>query len=213
MDPQTVVHYLTFIPAFVLAIACHECAHAATALAFGDPTAARQGRVSLNPLVHLDLVGTLALFLVGVGWAKPTPVDPRYFRHRWAELCVSAAGPVSNLLLALVAGVLLRIPILFQAFHVIGADVWVGVGLQMVVDTNLLFAFFNFLPLPPLDGSHVLEQLLPARPAAHLRQFYQSVGVWLLIGVIISERLLPISLLSSLVYQPTRFLSALLIPS
>ena len=213
MDPQTIMHYLTFIPTFAMAIACHECAHAATALAFGDPTAARQGRVSLNPLVHLDLMGTLALFVIGIGWAKPTPVDPRYFRHRWAELCVSAAGPVSNVLLALAAGVLLRTPLLFQAFHAIGIADVAGIVLETFVYTNLLFAFFNFLPLPPLDGSHVLEQLLPAGPAARLHRFYRSVGSLLLIGLILSERLLHMSLLSPLVYQPTRFFSALLIPA
>ncbi len=104
MDTSPIVYYLLLIPTILTAITCHEFAHAWVALKFGDRTAADRGRVSLNPLAHLDPLGTLALLVVGFGWGKPVPVNPNAFRSRWAELWVSAAGPGTNLLLAFLGG-------------------------------------------------------------------------------------------------------------
>lgn len=154
-------------PPFLFALTVHEVAHGYLAYRFGDPTAARLGRLTMNPLKHLDLMGTICFFLIKIGWAKPVPVDPRYFKNpRRDLLLVSLAGPASNLLLALLSGLLLRLfplflPVLpaslfWPLARMVAASVWI----------NLLLAVFNMLPIPPLDGSKVLLGLLPPGPAA-----------------------------------------------
>jgi Zn-dependent protease len=151
----------------LFSLSVHESAHAWTALMEGDPTAQSQGRISLNPLVHVDLIGTvimpLLMIFTGVpllGWAKPTPVDPRHFRNiRRGEIIVSGAGPLSNLALALLftAG-------LFVAVRVIAEPTSANPVIQLLligVQLNVLLAIFNLVPLPPLDGSHIVQWLLP----------------------------------------------------
>lgn len=158
---------IVMAPPFLFALTVHEVAHGYLANRFGDPTAARLGRLTMNPLKHLDLMGTLCFFLIKIGWAKPVPVDPRYFKNpRRDLLLVSLAGPGANLILALVSGLLLKLfplllPVLPAAFfwplaQMVAASVWI----------NLLLAVFNMLPIPPLDGSKVLIGLLPPGPAA-----------------------------------------------
>jgi Zn-dependent protease len=157
------------IPVFLLALTIHEFAHAWVANRLGDPTARLQGRLTLNPISHLDPLGTLAIVLIGFGWAKPVPVDSRYLRRpRRDMMLIAAAGPVSNLILATGAAFFFRtIP-------------WAGLGLEWVwlvkpmmimlfvtVGANVVLAVFNLLPIPPLDGSRVLSGLLPLRHATN----------------------------------------------
>jgi Zn-dependent protease len=146
----------------------HESAHAWTALQEGDPTAQSRGRISLNPLVHMDLLGTVILPLLMIftgvswliGWAKPTPVDPRNFKDlKRGQIIVSGAGPTSNLMLAV-----LFTAALFLAFRVVPAPsagnplfLFLALGIRL----NVLLAIFNLVPLPPLDGSHLLQWALP----------------------------------------------------
>src|SRR3989338_1280867 len=110
MHGTAVADYLVLVPSLLVAITVHEFAHAWVAYRNGDPTAARLGRLSLNPLVHLDPLGTLGIVLVGFGWGKPVPVDRSLLRHPRADLWVSAAGPLMNLTLAFLAGTLVRLP-------------------------------------------------------------------------------------------------------
>ena len=147
---------LLFFPVFVVSITCHEFAHAWVATRFGDPTPRLAGRLTLNPLRHLDLMGTLLLFIVHFGWAKPVPVDPgNLARPRLQMPLIAAAGPLANLGLALF-GVLLFAMIRpgegSMAAAVLVTLVWLNVALML----------FNLLPLPPLDGSNALRSLLPA---------------------------------------------------
>jgi Zn-dependent protease len=177
------VDILFQIVVFLFAISVHESAHAWMALINGDPTAYMLGRVTLNPLKHIDPVGTVLLPLIAmlthlpvIGWAKPTPVNPRNFRTPVrSDILTSVAGPVSNLLVAGVAVVLL----IFIALLVPGGRVIVhNLALGATTDTgsflmpvglllyetmfiNVLLAIFNLIPVPPLDGSHVLRHLLP----------------------------------------------------
>ena len=151
----------------LFSLSVHESAHAWTAVKQGDPTAQSLGRITLNPLAHIDIIGTvvmpLLMIFTGVpllGWAKPTPVDPRYFRNlRVGQIVVSAAGPVSNLLLALLgtAGLFVAVRALPGPLR----DHPLVVLLSMVVQLNVLLAIFNMVPLPPLDGSHIVEWALP----------------------------------------------------
>jgi Zn-dependent protease len=146
----------------------HESAHAWTALQEGDPTAQSLGRISLNPLVHMDLIGTVVLPLLMIftgvswliGWAKPTPVNPRHFKDlKRGQIIVSGAGPTSNLMLAV-----LFTAALFLAFRVApepSAGNPLFLFLALGIRLNVLLAIFNLIPLPPLDGSHLLQWALP----------------------------------------------------
>lgn len=157
----------------MLAIVCHEVSHGVVALRFGDPTARMLGRLTLNPLKHIDIIGTLMIFFVGIGWAKPVPVTFENLRNPKRDMIwVAAAGPVTNILLAFVSAFLLRGLVVID-----NAAVAPGSPLSMLVDPvalmlafsvyiNLLLAIFNMIPVPPLDGGRVLVGLLPHRQAA-----------------------------------------------
>ncbi|MBN1306838.1 MAG: site-2 protease family protein [Chitinispirillaceae bacterium] len=150
------------IPAILLALTIHECAHGWVAYRLGDRTAWDAGRVTLNPFVHLDLFGTMMLLFGPFGWAKPVPIDPRFFRNmKQGILYVSAAGPLSNVALALLFGYFLRMAgILFPSL-IMHPDVIKFIDLSIMI--NIGISFFNLLPVPPLDGSKILLGMLPDR--------------------------------------------------
>jgi Zn-dependent protease len=154
----------------LFSLTVHEMAHAWTADRLGDPTARLLGRVSLNPLVHADPVGTILFPLVAmvshlplIGWAKPVPVNTRYLHHQRRDyVLVAAAGPASNLALALCAAVLLAaLPISPQTLGESNVSVPIAGFLSQLVQLNVLLAVFNMIPIPPLDGGNVLAGLLP----------------------------------------------------
>ena len=140
----------------------HEAAHGLAAYWMGDTTAKEQGRLTLNPLRHLDPFGTLLLLVAGVGWAKPVPVNPARFRNPKTGMAITAlAGPLSNILLALVLLVAYK---LLAINGVAGqGEFYVLMALLLMVRTNIYLAVFNLLPVPPLDGSRILGLVLPAR--------------------------------------------------
>jgi Zn-dependent protease len=193
----------------LLSLTIHEAAHAWTADKLGDPTARMLGRVSLNPLVHIDWIGTVLLPIIAaisrlplIGWAKPVPVNLRNLRHpRRDFMIVAAAGPISNFLQAFVAAAVLR-----MIWDGTVGDGGPGVAvtfLYIAVQVNLLLAFFNLIPIPPLDGSHVMYHLLPP----HLGMRYREVGrygMFILLGLMIFARplfsmlLLPVNVLIGL---------------
>ena len=164
---NTVSQLIIMAPPLLLALTLHEYAHGYVAYRLGDPTARDAGRLTLNPLSHLDPIGTIAFFFIKFGWAKPVPVNPYYFKNpRKDMLWVALAGPVTNLLLAVASAVLLKglvgtasvIPytpmleaILVPLYNMLIASVWI----------NLVLCIFNFLPIPPLDGGRILTGLLP----------------------------------------------------
>jgi Zn-dependent protease len=177
---------LLAVPAILIALTFHEFAHAYVAYRFGDPTAKHMGRLTLNPLAHLDPMGTIMIFLIHFGWAKPVPVDPRYLGNPKRDMMwISAAGPLMNMALALVTGILIR------GFIAAGfAHGQAGATASMVFNMlyfslyiNLALAFFNLLPIPPLDGSKILAGLLPNRYASTL-YLIESKGPMLLFGII-----------------------------
>ena len=168
----TLLTALALIPALVIAIVFHEVAHGWTALALGDPTAKERKRLSLNPIRHVDPIGTLilpgALYLSGLpafGWAKPVPVNKRRLNNpRFGMMAVAAAGPTTNLVLATLGAVALG----FLARGGAAPEGLAGfaiASLYAFIAVNIFLALFNLLPIPPFDGSHVVEGLLPPRAA------------------------------------------------
>jgi Zn-dependent protease len=163
--------------AVLVAISVHEASHALAADRQGDPTPRSRGRLTLNPLAHLDPLGTLLLFLAGFGWGKPVPVNPAYFRGRpLAGMArVAFAGPLAGLL---TAGI---ISIPFRLLDILPGDFFL-----MLVYFNIILSIFNLIPIPPLDGFHVLLGLLPPRTAFNLSR-YESYGPPVLILLILLD--------------------------
>lgn len=167
------------IPVLLLALTAHEFAHGYVAYKLGDPTAKSLGRLTMNPLKHLDPIGTIALFIIGFGWAKPVPVNPNNLRNPKSDMLkVALAGPATNLGLALIFAILYQAMIagLTNGYIPITETSRVTIQalmqfLEYSVGLNLILCIFNFLPIPPLDGSRILAGLLPNHLAFQYLKF------------------------------------------
>ncbi|HEX2094636.1 MAG TPA: site-2 protease family protein [Longimicrobiaceae bacterium] len=211
---------LITLPVLIFSVVLHEVAHAWVARSQGDLTAAAQGRITLNPLPHLDPLGSILLpgimAIMGgpiLGWARPVPVDPRNFRnYKRGDILVSLAGVATNFLLAILFTLLLAaviaahrgIPRLAPSWELLANMFYAGIGL------NFLLVIFNLIPIPPLDGSHVLYHLLPVRLALRYRELGQYgmliLFVLLFVGVL-NFLVLPVGALTGLAVGVARALS------
>lgn len=170
------------IPGLIIAMVVHEYAHAQTAVWLGDFTPKIMGRLTLNPAAHIDPIGLLMLFLVHFGWAKPVMINPGNFkRPRRDDILVSLAGPLSNLITAFCALIVL---LCYSRF---GGHMTTGIYMvfQLIIEYNIGFAIFNMIPIPPLDGSHVLRQLLPSHLAYKLAGM-ERYSFWILIILLVT---------------------------
>ncbi len=201
-----------FIIAVLIALTVHEYAHGQVAYWLGDPTAKYEGRLTLNPVAHLDPLGTLMFFVISFGWGKPVPVNPRYFKHyRRDTALVAIAGPVSNLLLAFAAFFLLLLLMPKNAAFDGTTDVLNAVqaaspSLRFIVQTlstsiwiNLGLMAFNLLPIAPLDGSKILAAFVPLKYEDAYDQYLQY-GTYLLLGLLILERMFNVPILMGWIY-------------
>ena len=180
--------YLAFVLvlfALVFSLTFHEYGHGKMASMIGDDTAERAGRLTLNPIPHIHPIGLLMVILIGIGFARPVPADPRKFNTRWGILLVAAAGPAMNLLLA----------ILFINIYAIGLKLGItffasstaGFFFGFLALINLLLMFFNLLPIGPLDGSYILPYALPREMRIIYQRLNQQYGMYLLLGLIVAN--------------------------
>jgi len=183
--PFVLVQLAAAITVMLLCLSFHEFAHAWMAKKMGDDTAQMHGRLTMDPFKHMDPFGALLFLVIGVGYAKPVPVNPRKFRNRKkGTLLVSLAGPGSNLLLAFPLALLLSAT---MVLHVLVADEitqLVVMYAQYVLWFNIMLMIFNLLPVPPLDGFHVLDLLLPMRASLRISQ-YMHIIRWVFLGAIL----------------------------
>jgi Zn-dependent protease len=216
IDIYGIVQQIALIaPGFLLAITVHELAHGYIAYKFGDPTAKLAGRLTFNPISHLDPVGTIMLIVtqvagMGIGWAKPVPVDSRYLKNPRADmLWISLGGPAANLISAAILAVLVHL----MRFMIVGRPI--GGGLAFVLEPlfwiliygvriNVILAIFNLIPVPPLDGSKILAGLLPRRQAYEFEKLERY-------GLIILVVLLFTNAFGYILTPPFRFIMSLLL--
>ncbi|PKB73231.1 MAG: hypothetical protein BZY75_02910 [SAR202 cluster bacterium Io17-Chloro-G7] len=210
---------LTLVVAFslVVAVTIHEFSHALVANGLGDTTAKRLGRLSLNPIRHLDPSGTVMMLVAGFGWGKPVPIDPRQLAHgNTGTALVAAAGPLSNLVLAFVIAVPIKLgalgsthPDLRRVAHVMTGGFTEGLAdiAGLVILFNLLLAVFNLIPLAPLDGSKVMAGFVPAEHTSAYNRLQQS-GPAILIGIILLDFTLGLGILWGIIGPVVRTLTS-----
>ena len=191
---QLLIIFLMWLPIIMLSLSFHEASHAFIAYKLGDPTARNFGRVTLNPVKHLDPIGFIAMLTIGFGWAKPCPVNTRNFRNPRKGFALSSlAGPVSNMILALGFTVLMAI---FYLIYLIVAIVrglaeppvfvdYIQMFLYYGIYLNVSLAIFNFLPVPPLDGSRILGLILPDKVYYAFLKYERYIGIGFAMLVII----------------------------
>jgi Zn-dependent protease len=197
-----------FIAALIVAVTFHEFAHAFIALRLGDATAKMLGRVSLNPIRHLDLFGSMAFLFIGFGWGKPVPINPYNMRGvgpLTGDFLATIAGPVSNVLLAFLA----TIPFRLDLVPTSTSSNYLVAFLITLVDVNISLAAFNFLPIPPLDGFSIARLVLPR----HISAFLEQYGMFVLIALIFLPQFIDprLDILRSVLRPLVQFLESLVL--
>ncbi len=168
--------------ALILSLTFHEYGHGIMAKAFGDRTAEMAGRLTLNPLPHIDLMGLLMVIMIGFGFAKPVPTDPRNYSSRWGILFVAAAGPLMNLLVAFLAVNLYGLGLIFE--WPLFAGEAANIFFVYLANINMLLMLFNLIPVGPLDGHYILPFFLPPKIARLYLVYNDRYGHWLLLSIV-----------------------------
>ncbi len=207
MDTGYLIQLLLMIPVVILSLSVHESAHGYVSYKLGDPTARNLGRITLNPLKHFDLVGFICMIFFRVGWAKPVPVNPRYYKNPRVGMAITAAaGPLSNLLLAVI-GVLcseitnlvaLKLQLTGNAYNV-GYVVWLF--FRLLAWSNISLAIFNLIPVPPFDGSRILYVFLPPKYYFGIMKYERIIMIVVLALFVFDFFDAPLAFLTNSVYD------------
>lgn len=173
--------FVLWVAAVIVALTLHEFSHGLAARLQGDPTAELEGRLTLNPLAHIDWFGFILLVIAGFGWAKPTPYNPYNLKFKkWGGALVALAGPISNMLIVLVIGAALAVIVRFTDLT---ADNLMVLFFLLLLQVNVLLAVFNLLPIPPLDGSKVLYSFI-ADKRPDIVMTMERYGMWMLLALV-----------------------------
>ncbi|MBO4693548.1 MAG: site-2 protease family protein [Clostridia bacterium] len=195
-----------------LTLPVHEFAHGFVAYKLGDPTPRYQGRLTLNPIAHLDPIGSLGILLFGIGWAKPVSVNARYFKNpKWGMALTALAGPVSNVIMAFIALVLMN------TFALISNNFGISGGIYLlfiyfftyIAKINVYLAVFNFIPIPPFDGSRILFAFLPSKYYFGIMRYERFIFIGLLVILYLGVLSYPISYVSNLILGGLAFIAGL----
>ena len=208
MLKETMFTYLVRAMVLVTAIPIHECAHAWASDKLGDPTAKNLGRLTLNPLPHLDVFGSILMIFTGFGWAKPVPVNPGHFKKPKRDMALTAlAGPTSNVLLALLLMVIFKV---YMFYGNIGSTVGLMFGqiIYTILWTNLTLAVFNLLPVPPLDGAKILNVVLPFSFQIKIRKYEKYFYVALVLLLYLGFLQIPLHFLGDMLFRGLNWATA-----
>lgn len=197
-----IISFLLSVPIIILILSVHEYAHGLVAKKLGDPTAESLGRLTLNPLKHIDPIGFIMFIVLGIGYAKPVPINSRYFKKPKRDMAlVGVAGPASNLIMAIIFAALIKLLFLLAQFIPLTAPTWTVTAfaylyqiLYLGVFYNIAFAIFNLIPVPPLDGSRLLYAFLPSKALLWFQR-YEQYFMWGLLGVFLVFNLLNINII------------------
>ncbi|MDD7555824.1 site-2 protease family protein [Ruminococcus sp.] len=215
LDLSTFLDFFTRLIVILMVTPIHECAHAWAAFKLGDDTASIQGRMTLNPLAHLDPVGTICLLLAGFGWAKPVPVNARRFDRkismRGGMALTALAGPASNILVAIIGMVAFRVFCCFEVVQVSVADYYLTDAvntyfilyymLQAFIFINLGLAIFNLIPIPPLDGSHILGYFANSKVDAFFYKYQRVISIVFMVILVTGMLSKPINFVEGHIYN------------
>ncbi|MBQ9510096.1 MAG: site-2 protease family protein [Clostridia bacterium] len=224
---EIIIRLLVTIPVVLLSLSVHEWAHGWVSYKCGDPTAKNLGRLTINPLKHLDLFGALAMLLFGFGWAKPVLVNSRYYKHpKWQMALVASAGPISNLLIAFIATIISHLLLLIPSYAssvmtiaLTGEVESFGAALMYIVFRmvaqlemlNIYLAVFNLLPIPPLDGSRILFIFLPTKAYFSVMRYERYIQIALFVLLFAGALDVPLGWLANVIYTGMNNLVSLVV--
>lgn len=184
---------IVLIPILLMSLSVHELSHGLVSTFLGDNTPRMEGRLTLNPLRHLDLYGTIMLLVAGFGWAKPVRIDISSYKNKYSGLILtSMAGPFSNLLIALIFAFFLRLIVLSESLIFLQTDFIINI-IQYVMIINILLFVFNMIPIPPLDGSRIITALFKGK--GNFIQNYNRYGVFVLLALLLMNRFFNVEIL------------------
>lgn len=192
------IQLILLLPIMFFALSLHETAHGFVAWKLGDPTAKNLGRLTLNPIKHIDPIGFLVLLLFGFGWAKPVPINARYFKNpKWGFALTAIAGPLSNFLLGIVNAMLYGVFLALANSGTTGFSgmilYWTAVFFLLAAHLNFVYSVFNMIPVPPYDGSRLLFAFLPQRTYFSIMRYERQIMLGLLAILVLCAYLLPVS--------------------